>query len=121
MVVTVKSINVEIADTPDLLAQGLMFRETLDKNSGMLFKFPDVIYASFWGKNTYLPLDIAFISKNGIVSDILEIVPLSTRTVHSSIPCKYALEVNSGYFKENGIGVGAKIKIDEESKKIELV
>ena len=50
----IKSINVEIADTPDTLSQGLMFREKLGSDEGMLFKFPSVIFASFWGKNTYL-------------------------------------------------------------------
>lgn len=113
-----KTINIEIADTPNLLSQGLMFRETLDKDAGMLFKFPDTIYASFWGKNTYLPLDVAFITKDGTLIDSNEIVPLSTRSVHSSLPCQYALEVNAGFLKENNISIGAKIKIDEENKKV---
>jgi len=113
-----KTINIEIADTPNLLVQGLMFREDLDKDAGMLFKFPSVNYASFWGKNTYLPLDVAFIGSDGTIVDINEITPLSTRSVHSSLPCQYALEVNSGYFKDNGIEIGAKIEIDEDGRKI---
>jgi len=113
-----KSVNVEIADTPELLSKGLMFRKSLDKDAGMLFKFPDVIYASFWGANTYIPLDVAFITTEGVVSDVAEIIPLSTRSIHASFPCKYALEVNSGYFKENGVGVGSKIEINENEKRI---
>jgi hypothetical protein len=113
-----KTINIEIAEGPSMLAQGLMYRERLDISSGMLFKFPDITYASFWGKNTYIPLDIAFISNDGEVVDINNIVPMSTRTIHSSGPCKYALEVNAGVLKENDIGVGTKIEIDEKNKKI---
>ncbi len=116
-----KTINIEIADTPNLLSQGLMFRETLDKDAGMLFKFPSVNYASFWGKNTYLPLDVAFIDSDGTVIDINEITPLSTRSVRSSLPCRYALEVNSGYFKDNGIEIGAKINIHEDGQKITFI
>jgi len=113
-----KSINIEIADTPDLLSQGLMFRKELDKNSGMLFKFPGSSFASFWGKNTYLPLDIAFISKEGTVLSQKEIVPMSTKVVRSDFPCQYALEVNSGFFKNNDINIGTQLLIDEENGKI---
>jgi len=112
------SVNVEIADTPELLSKGLMFRKSLDKDAGMLFKFPDVIYASFWGANTYIPLDLAFITTDGTISGIENIVPLSTKGIYASFPCKYALEVNSGFFKENEIDVGSKIKINEDEKKV---
>lgn len=116
-----KTINIEIAEGPSMLAQGLMYRETLASDNGMLFKFPDITYASFWGKNTYIPLDIAFITHNGEVaeiSDINHIAPMSTKSIHSTVPCKYALEVNAGFFKENDIGIGTKIEIDEKNKKI---
>ena len=114
----VKQINIEIADTPQLMAKGLMHREMLDKDSGMLFKFPDFIYASFWGKNTYIPLDVAFIDDRGLIVDVNSIVPLSTKSVHSSFPCKYALEVNAGWLKENGIDVGSQLEIQENDKKV---
>lgn len=83
-----------------------MFRKTLGKNSGMLFSFSNEDYYSFWMKNTYVPLDIAFIDSEGIVVDIRELVPLSTRGVTSKIPYKYALEVNRDWFSENGVDVG---------------
>ena len=113
-----KTLSVEIADTPHLLAQGLMFRKKLDNDAGMLFKFPDLTYASFFGKNTYIPLDVAFIDSSGTVVGINEVVPLSTKTIHSGLPCRYALEVNSGYFKKNDILVGTKVSISEKEQKV---
>ena len=113
-----KSIDIEIADNSDSLSRGMMYRKHLDRDKGMLFKFPSVIFASFWGKNTYIPLDLAFISTAGEICDVKEIVPMSTKTVHSSFPCKYALEVNAGFLKENGIAPGDKVTIDENEKKI---
>lgn len=108
-----KKISIEIADTPDMLSKGLMFRKNLDENSGMLFKFPDITYASFWGKNTYIPLDIAFIGKDNKISEIKEIVPFSTKTIHSNFPCKYALEVNNGFFNKNEIKEGMEVDIED--------
>lgn len=110
-------IDIEIAEGPSKLAQGLMYRKSLDRDSGMLFKFPDITYASFWGQNTYIPLDIAFISGDRIV-DINQITPMSTKSIQSVHPCKFALEVNAGFLKDNEIGVGTKIEIDEKNKKI---
>ena len=54
-------LTVEVADTPASLAHGLMHRKSLAADAGMLFKFPSITEAHFWGKNTYIPLDIAFI------------------------------------------------------------
>lgn len=110
----VKKINIEIADTPDMLSKGLMFRKSLDENSGMLFKFPCATYASFWGKNTYIPLDIAFIKDNK-VSEIKEIAPFSTKTVYSNFPCQYAVEVNAGFFKKNEIKEGTEIEFEKDN------
>ena len=112
-------INIEIADTPDLLAQGLMHRKTLDWNNGMLFKFPFHREASFWGKNTYIPLDVAFIDKNGIIFDIKKIAPLSTRQIWSSGPCSMALETNAGFFDKNKINIGTKIEVLSDSNGVE--
>lgn len=114
-----KTINIEVANTPELLSRGLMHRQTLDKDSGMLFKFPDKIYASFWGANTYIPLDIAFIN-DGKVAEIKQIVPLSTKSVYSSFPCQLALEVNAGFFENNGIKIGEEVNIDEKNSKIKF-
>lgn len=115
-------LNIEVADTPASLAHGLMHRKNLPPNDGMLFKFPSQREASFWGKNTYIPLDIAFIDKNGMIFDIKQIVPLSTKQIWSSGLCSMALETNAGFFNKNGITVGHKIELlsnsDGEEKEL---
>jgi uncharacterized membrane protein (UPF0127 family) len=104
-----KKISVEIADTPTLRSTGLMHRKKLAEDSGMLFKFPRPDYLDFWMRSTYIPLDIAFLENDGTIFQIAEMYPLSTRRISSKKPCKYALEVNHGWFEKNDLGVGDKI------------
>lgn len=84
-----------------------MHRKKLSDNHGMLFKFPYSNYQSFWMKNTYIPLDIAFLDDNGKILQIENMTPLNTRAISSYTPCKYALEVNKGWFKSNNISIGS--------------
>jgi uncharacterized protein len=104
-------LKIEIADNFSSRQKGLMYRKNLDSDSGMLFIFnsPDIL--SFWGKNTYIPLDIAFIDDNKKIISIKEIIPLDTRSVRCESPCKYALETNYGYLKSIGVGEGDYIEI----------
>ena len=106
---TVKKLSVEIANTPSTRETGLMHRKKLDDNSGMLFQFNHSDYLRFWMKNTYIPLDIAFLDEDGTIFQIAEMYPLSTRLVSSNKPCKIALEVNHGWFDKNKLGVGDKV------------
>jgi len=92
-----------------------MHRQVLADDAGMLFKFPNVTEAHFWGKNTYIPLDIAFIDKDNRITDIKQITPMSTRMIHSDGFCSAALEVNAGYFKKHSIEAGYKITINGDS------
>ena len=103
-------IKVEIADNSLTLAKGLMGRKTMASDEGMFFKFPAITEARFWGKDTYIPLDIAFIHDNHIV-DINYITPMSTRAVTSKIPCTAAIEVNAGFLVDNNIGIGHSISV----------
>lgn len=103
-------IKLEIADNPSSLAYGLMHRDNLDENSGMLFKFPMMLTASFWGKDTYIPLDIAFLDRNNNIIDIQNIVPMSTRAIRSNGLCNKAIEVNAGFFQQHGINIGQEVK-----------
>jgi len=89
-----------------------MWVKELPKDRGMLFKFPHQLQPSFWGKNTYLPLDIAFINSQGKIVDINQITPMSTRMITSKDVCSMAIETNAGFFKDNNIGVGQKIEIN---------
>ena len=100
-----KKLYVELADTPSKRERGLMNRKALADDHGMLFKFPYAHNLSFWMKNTYIPLDIAFLDDQGKITQIERMYPLSTRAVTANRPCKYALEVKAGWFKENGIGL----------------
>ncbi len=106
-------LNIEIADTPGSLAQGLMHRQTLSADSGMLFKFPGPTEARFWGKNTYIPLDVAFVQGNTI-TDIKHIAPMSTRMVGGRGYSTMAIEVNAGYFDEHGIKEGHEVEVSDK-------
>lgn len=117
-----KKLLVEIADNPTSLANGLMHRKHLASNSGMLFKFHNPMSVSFWGKNTYIPLDVAFVGPDLRIAEIKSITPMSTRTVTSSIYCLMAIEANAGYFKNNEIHVGDKISIStDKSNEAEVI
>lgn len=115
------TLKIEIADNPVALAQGLMGRQKLAADAGMLFKFPMILEASFWGKNTYIPLDVAFIDANDIITEIQPIVPLSTKAVRSGKGCSMAVEANAGFFRENGIKVGDKVNLNDEGTEISFV
>lgn len=104
-------INVEYADTWELRAQGLMFRESLCEQCGMLFKFERERLISMWMKNTLIPLDVAFFKQDGEIVDIKQMQPLDLTSVPSSKPVLYALEMNEGWFAANGIKEGDNIKI----------
>ena len=107
---------VEIADCDRTRAKGLMGRTNLKNNAGMLFVFPDAALRSFWMKETYIPLSIAYMDAQGVILNIENMTPLSLDSVKSSAPAKYALEMNDGWFKEHGIQPGDIINISEQLK-----
>ncbi len=100
-------VSVFIARTEKQRSRGLMFRKSLDENRGMLFFFEGDEYLHFWMKNTYIPLSIAYIDSNGTITEILDMEPLDeTRAYPSKKPSRYALEMNRGWFRKNGISPG---------------
>jgi len=102
---------VETAQTDDQRMRGLMYRESLPRDQGMLFVFPAAQIQSFWMRNTFIPLDIAFINSDGIIVDIQHMKPVDESVLYtSSAPALYALEVNAGWFEKNGIQAGASVK-----------
>lgn len=106
-------LNAEIADTQDSRTKGLMFRKFLDKNSGMLFVFDHETILSFWMKNTYIPLSIAYVDKNGIIIDIHLMYPLDSSVVYTSRKkSMFAVEVNQGWFKKHNITEGCKLVLN---------
>jgi uncharacterized membrane protein (UPF0127 family) len=106
-----KKIQVEVARTEDEKARGLMFRESLGKDDGMLFAYDREEFLTFWMKNTLIPLSIAFIDRRGKIVDIQDLEPFSLNTHVSALPAQYALEMNKGWFKRNGVGVGDLVRI----------
>lgn len=104
------TLQVEIALTPEAQSQGLMFRDSLPWDQGMLFVYDHPQHLTFWMKNTTIPLDIAFISAEGRIEEILTMTPLTEKIYRSSRPALYALEVNRGWFRKKGVKVGDRIR-----------
>ena len=102
-------VKVELAITGPTRMQGLMHRDALGKDQGMLFIYPDYGTRSSWMKDTRIPLSIAFADKEGKIVRIADMEPFDTNHKKSLYPAKYALEVNKGWFEKNGIEKGASL------------
>ncbi|MEJ2164361.1 MAG: DUF192 domain-containing protein [Desulfobacterales bacterium] len=108
-----RTLTVELAATPSARACGLSHRSKLPQDHGMLFIFPNPIAATFWMKDTWIPLSIAFIDDAGKIMNIQDMTPMQTEVQYSSSGrAKYALEVNQGWFKGNGIGAGDRVVME---------
>jgi len=105
-----KTITVEVAGTEAQRETGLMWRQSLGEDDGMLFVFARDSSGGFWMKNTYVPLDIAYISEAGEVLGIVQGEPLDTTTLNPPGPYRYALEMRQGWFAGHGLGKGATVK-----------
>ena len=103
-------IRAEVANTFETRARGLMFRESLAPNQGMLFVFPLVERHCMWMKNTPLPLSVAFIDQSGEVVSISEMAPHTENSHCAARPTRFALEMNRGWFAAKGIRPGAKLQ-----------
>jgi uncharacterized membrane protein (UPF0127 family) len=106
-----REISVELANDPQSRALGLMYRREMCEDCGMLFKFDSVRIASIWMKNTYIPLDLAYINAFGKIVDIKQLKPHDLTSVPSSVPVLYALDMNKGWFEKNDLSVGDKVTI----------
>lgn len=104
------SIHAEIADTPQSREQGLMRRNSLCADCGMLFIFDKADRYSFWMKNTPIPLSIAFIGADGSILNIDEMQANTLNTHNAQGNALYALEMNSGWFSRNGIKRGITVQ-----------
>jgi len=107
-------IKAELADTQEKKERGLMFRESLKENSGMFFPFDEDATYNFWMKNTLIPLDIIFISKDFKIVEIIHAEPCEEepcKSYKTSQYSRYVLEVNGGFTTRNNIVVGNKIAI----------
>ena len=103
---------VEVADTLEKQERGLMFRRSLPDNEGMLFVYKEPIEMSFWMRNTFLPLDIAFIGADGRILNIHQARPLDDSVLYRSAgAAKYVIETNQGWFSRHGIGPGERVTL----------
>jgi uncharacterized membrane protein (UPF0127 family) len=102
-------ISVEVADSDFLRNRGLMFRESMSEDEGMLFIFPEADQRGFWMKNTHIPLSIAFLDDRGVILNIADMTPHDLRTTYSEGPARCALEMNQGWFERNGIVPGSHV------------
>ena len=103
----------EVPLTAEGFAQGLMHRESMDSDKGMLFAYADSQPRTFWMKNTLIPLDMLFIDENFIVRTIHYAVPCAEepcKTYDSGVPVQYVLELNS-ITKKNNINIGDSVKV----------
>ncbi len=105
-------LTVEIASTSDSRSRGLMYRETLNWNNGMLFVYKREHVMEFWMRNTYVDLDIGFFDKNRVLKVIKTMKRLDETPVSSEVPVMYALEVSKGWFKSHGIVPGIQFRMD---------
>ncbi len=96
-----------------------MHRDTLDRDSGMLFVFPEINHHSMWMVNTYIPLSIAFLDQEGIIINIFDMMPLTKTKYSATSKAKYALEMNLGWFSSRNIQPGKKIIGLENAPKAE--
>jgi len=104
------SVNVEIAETEEARTQGLMGRDRMAEEEGMLFIFPDQQFRSFWMANTPLPLDILFVNEAGTIVTIQRnTVPYSEESIPSTAPARYVIEVNAGFCDRHGIREGLNV------------
>jgi uncharacterized protein len=112
-----QTIRAEIAATDETRQKGLMFREKMANNTGMLFIFPDIAYHAMWMRNTPLPLAVAFMDESGKIVSIHEMLPFTETTHQAAGPARYALEMNSEWFSRNQVKAGDTIKGLEKAPK----
>jgi uncharacterized protein len=99
-------VRAEIANTEQGRLRGLMFRDKLAENSGMIFLYPRPEASAMWMKNTRIALSVAFIDASGRILNIAEMEPYSEEAHASSGAAAYALEMNRGWFRKQGIKAG---------------
>lgn len=101
-----RRVIAEIAADDATRARGLMFREHLAPDHGMLFIYPEAMPMCFWMKNTSLPLSIAFIDSRGDIINLADMRPQSLESHCSLAPALYALEIEQGWFARHGVRSG---------------
>jgi len=102
-------INAQVAVTPEQRSIGLMHRQEMPTNEGMLFAFEQAGVQCFWMKNTLLPLTAAFVADDGTIVNLANMKPQTLDSHCSAQPVRFVLEMNQGWFAKRGIQAGAKL------------
>jgi uncharacterized membrane protein (UPF0127 family) len=103
-------IKAEVAASNAEREQGLMFREKMGQNEGMVFVFEEPVGVCMWMKNTLIPLSVAFLDGNGKIINIEDMQPQTTVSHCTKKPARYALEMNQGWFKQKNLQPGSEIE-----------
>lgn len=104
-------VTLEVAETDESRARGLMGRGHLALHHGMLFAFPAPGMHRFWMKNTYIPLDIAWLDSNGVVLDVHTMQPHDETWHQPLVPALYAVEMQAGALSSYGVGLGSRLTL----------
>jgi uncharacterized protein len=107
-------VIVELATASAQQQQGLMFRQVMPEDAGMLFLFGRETQGGFWMKDTYLPLDIAYLARDGTVLQVVHGKPLDRTILTPSQPYWHVIELNDGWFERHGMGVGSRLLIPDD-------
>lgn len=106
----------QVADTDEERMHGLMFRQELASDEGMIFIYPGDDWRSFWMKNTFIPLDIAFVNARGMVVNVAQMAPHDLEGTESTGPAKYAIELPLNAARRAGLKPGMTLKIPPEAR-----
>jgi uncharacterized membrane protein (UPF0127 family) len=116
MAIGSKTYTLEVADTVDTRQHGLMERDSMPADHGMIFVFPDVAERGFWMKHTRFPLEILYVGENGRVVHWATMQPYDLTNIPSNEPAKYAIELNVGSVKDSGVKVGDVLSIPSSAR-----
>lgn len=111
-----KTFMLQVADTDAERQAGLMFRRSMPEDEGMIFVFPDSDWRSFWMKNTFIPLDIAFVDESGMVLNVEQMAAHDLRGTDSVAPAKWVIELGLGVAEKTGLEAGMKLDIPESAR-----
>ena len=111
-----KTFTLEIANDTGEREKGLMRRDSMPADHGMIFVFPGEERLGFYMKNTRIPLDIIFVNANGVVVSIKQMRPYDISTTYADAPAKWAIELNQGQAAAAGVKVGDQLSIPESAR-----
>jgi len=114
-----KTYTLEVANDAAEREKGLMRRDSMPADHGMIFVFADEQRLGFWMRNTRIPLDIIYVNAAGRVVSIKQMRPYDTSTTYADAPAKYAIELNQGQAAAAGVAVGDQLTIPESAREPE--